>query len=107
MLTYQNLTAESFAEQLSTSHDGVLLDVRSEREYLEKHLKGAINIPVTEKEELLRLDKARTYFVHCRVGGRSAVAAHLMIQEGFEHVYNLNDDIAKLYEYFSDDVPVR
>ena len=81
---------------VSTDQNSILLDVRSEREYDEEHVEGAINIPYDSKEDFLKLDKSKAYYLHCRVGGRSAVAAYLMVQEGFENVFNLNDDIANI-----------
>ena len=99
MKRYINLNAKDFIEQLQTDNDAILLDVRSRKEYSENHLTNSINIPVTDQEKLLGLDKTKKYYFHCRVGGRSAMAAHLLVQEGFEHVYNLNDDLANAFDY--------
>ena len=99
MKRYQNLNAEDFIEQFQVDNDAILLDVRSEKEYDEGHLTNSINIPVTDQEKLLSLDKAKKYYLHCRVGGRSAIAAHLLVQEGFEYVYNLNDDLTNAFDY--------
>jgi phage shock protein E len=69
----------------------VLLDVRSEEEFAEGHLPGAVNIPVFELPG--RLEEvgihSRHVVVYCASGERSAWAAKLMRANGFRHVYNM------------------
>ncbi len=69
----------------------VLLDVRSEEEFAQGHLPGAVNIPAFQLPG--RLDevgmKSRQVVVYCASGERSAWAAKLMRANGFRHVYNL------------------
>lgn len=85
---------------LSADQNSVLLDVRSEKEYDEEHMEGAINIPYNNQEELLKLDKNKAYYLHCRIGGRSAVVAYLLAQDGFENVFNLDDDVANILSIY-------
>ena len=91
MFNYKNLKADEFLELLSQTSDAQIIDVRTKKEYLSGHMEGAINIPITNKDELLSLDKDKTYFLHCRVGGRSAIAAYHLTVAGYPKVYNLND----------------
>ena len=96
MTTYKNLKASDFISTFQNTTNAMILDVRTEREFKQGHLDGAINIPSTEKNRLLSLDKNKTYFVHCRVGGRSAMVAHTMAISGYDRIYNLNDNIDTL-----------
>ena len=100
MKTYKNLNAASFAEQVQADTDAIILDVRSPREFQEKHIPGALNIPFTDQESLLALDKTKKYYLHCRIGGRSASSAYLLVNAGFENVFNLDDDIENLHRCF-------
>ncbi len=62
-----------------------LIDVRLEAEFKEGSLKGSSNLPLY----LLRLranglDRKRTYILFCQSGRRSAAAAFLLTQRGFD-----------------------
>ncbi len=92
---YKNLNPEQWSEQLTSDDNAVILDVRTIAEYEEGHLPNAINVP-NIKAEIDKLDKSKHYYVHCRVGGRSAIAAHLMHSKGFMNVYNLNGELDAL-----------
>ncbi len=98
MRKYENLKAEDFVKKLSEDKNYVILDVRSKSEYEYEHIEGAIHIPFTEKDVYLKLDKTKVYYLYCRIGARSAIAANFMMFGGFDHVYNLNDEIAKVFD---------
>ena len=79
--------------------DAVLLDVRSVQEYEAGHAPGAYNIPLLEMigagmqpnprfadEVAAALPRDRTVVVSCKAGGRSARAAAVLDQLGFERV---------------------
>lgn len=62
----------------------LLLDVRTPKEYKERHIKGANNLPIDI------LDKVYTYLprdkpivVYCRTGSRSEVAAKFLREQGW------------------------
>ena len=74
----------------------VLVDVRTPEEYASGHIDGAININIFDqnfKQELEKLDKSQAVSVYCKVGGRSAKAANIMKEMGFEEVYDLDGGI--------------
>ena len=50
-------------KEIMASQEYIIVDVRTEEEYSEKHIKDAINIPVTQIEETTNLDKNKTIFV--------------------------------------------
>jgi rhodanese-related sulfurtransferase len=81
--------------------DFIILDVRTTEEFAGGFIDGAQNIDIKSPDfEMMidKLDKTRTYLVYCRKGGRSAKAAELMNQKGFEKVYNLLGGITKWTE---------
>ena len=64
-----------------------ILDVRSPEEYAEKHIPGAINIPLPELEyRSKQLSKDIMIITACgKGGGRSAKGAELLKQLGFSN----------------------
>ncbi|MGI9533657.1 MAG: rhodanese-like domain-containing protein [Thermodesulfobacteriota bacterium] len=72
--------------------DFVILDVRTPEEFSSGHLQNAVNIDYKSdnfKNELDKLDKQKTYVVHCRSGGRAAASVDIMKELGFENVYDM------------------
>lgn len=66
-----------------------VIDVRTPAEYAAGHLAGAINIDVEGADfaaGIAALDPAGKYFVYCRSGRRSAIAAEQMAKAGFADI---------------------
>jgi phage shock protein E len=88
----------------------VVLDVRTPREYAEGHVAGAVNLPVTGQgsehfnDEVAKLDKDKTYLVHCARGVRSANAVNRMSKLGFTH---LNDFTGGMEQWKKEGKPVE
>lgn len=67
-----------------------LLDVRTEKEYLQGHIPGSMNIPLDElRERLNELDIQRTWYVNCFSGQRSYLACRILTQHGYD-CYNFS-----------------
>jgi NADPH-dependent 2,4-dienoyl-CoA reductase/sulfur reductase-like enzyme/peroxiredoxin family protein/rhodanese-related sulfurtransferase/TusA-related sulfurtransferase len=68
-----------------------LLDVRTDEEFANGTIKGAVNIPVDElREKLDMLDRKKPVYVFCQIGLRGYIAYRILIQNGFNEVYNLS-----------------
>ncbi len=81
---------------MKSNPDFVILDVRTPAEFSQEHLKGAANINIYNnnfKKNLEKLDKKKTYIVHCHAGVRCAVAADIMDSIGFTKVYSVNGNL--------------
>lgn len=66
------------------SEDFVLVDVRSEEEFMNGHVDGAINIPVDSlRDRLSELDSKKTIVEYCQVGLRGYVADRILSQKGY------------------------
>jgi NADPH-dependent 2,4-dienoyl-CoA reductase/sulfur reductase-like enzyme/peroxiredoxin family protein/TusA-related sulfurtransferase/rhodanese-related sulfurtransferase len=64
--------------------DYILVDVRSEIEYQNGHVEGAINIPVDSlRSSLGQLDPNKTIVEYCQVGLRGYVADRILTQNGY------------------------
>ena len=90
------IQAISFAEGkhiLDTFPGSVLLDVRTEDEYTVEHAAGAKLLPLDEIEDAdlseILPDKDAKILIYCRTGRRSALAAALLFDLGYTHLYDL------------------
>ena len=90
---FQNIKPDQFdALRKADTNSTVVLDVRTKKEYREGHIPGSVMIDFTEddfEQQVAKLDKDKTYLVHCASGGRSARACKKMEQLGFKKLYNL------------------
>lgn len=63
----------------------IWLDVRYPSEYQRDKIPGAINVPLSEVRNMFAvLDHGKQYIVYCQSGRRSAAAAFLFAQRGFD-----------------------
>ena len=79
-------------DKLRADKKNVVLDVRTEKEFKEGHIPGAVNIDVRAPdfdEKVAKLDKSKTYLVHCAAGVRSANACKKLEGAGFKELYDL------------------
>lgn len=75
----------------------VVLDIRTPDEFAEGHIEGAQNVDFLGgkfAEEIAKLDKSKTYLVHCRSGGRSGKSLETFKKLGFKSVKHLDGGIA-------------
>jgi CRP-like cAMP-binding protein len=76
----------------------LLIDVRLENEYKKVNLRGSVNIPLVQlRARAEQLDKNRKIVTYCDTGNRSAAAAFLLEERGFD-AYVLADGIQALRE---------
>lgn len=91
----KDVDVNEFAK-LVAEGNGLLLDVRTDAEYAEAHLKGSTQIDFYSpdfKAQVEKLDPETPVYVYCRSGGRSGNAANIMKGLGFKEVYNLEGGI--------------
>jgi NADPH-dependent 2,4-dienoyl-CoA reductase/sulfur reductase-like enzyme/rhodanese-related sulfurtransferase len=78
-------------ETNSIDRKDFLVDVRTPKEFAEGSLPGAINIPLDELRcRINELPKNRTIHIYCQIGLRGYLASRILLQNGFEKVYNLS-----------------
>lgn len=88
----QSIPMKEALEKLANRSDQItLLDVRLPYEYEKGHLKGSINIPLSQLERAEKQigDKDRKLFVYCRTGARSAQACAMLMKMGFSDPINI------------------
>jgi phage shock protein E len=93
-----HVEAEEFdAKRKADTNNTVVLDVRTKGEYRAGHIPRSVVIDFTAddfEQQIAKLDKDKTYLVHCASGGRSARACKKMEQLGFKKLYNLEGGMA-------------
>ena len=86
---YVNITAEE-AKRIMDSEEGyIILDVRTQEEYDQGHIPGAIVISheeIAEKAEDVLTDKDQLILVYCRSGRRSKIAAEALAELGYTNI---------------------
>ena len=76
-------------ELMKSETDYVIIDVRTESEFAEKHIPGALNIPLDtiSGSEVAQLpNKDQLIMLYCRSGNRSAQAAGIMVGMGYTNL---------------------
>ena len=81
-----------YVEQIQhLQSDDVLIDVRSSDEFSRGTIPTAINIPVDEiRARLHELPSDKKIYLFCEVGQRGYLAQRILMQSGYQHVYNLS-----------------
>ena len=98
---YVSITAEQAKEIMDTEEGFVILDVRTQEEYDEGHIPGAVLIPNTEIEaraEEALPDKDQLILVYCRSGRRSKLAAQILADLGYTNVKEFGGILDGPYE---------
>ena len=86
---YMNITAEEAKKIMDTESEYVILDVRTEEEFAQGHIPGAMLIPdyaIREEAESSLPDKDALILVYCRSGRRSKNAAETLAELGYTNI---------------------
>ncbi|WP_304681653.1 FAD-dependent oxidoreductase [uncultured Clostridium sp.] len=87
-----------------------IIDVRERIEFEKGHIKGAINIPLSQlRERINEIPKDETVYLHCRTGQRSYNAVLALQNLGYNNVINITGSFLDLsfYEAYNDKVKNR
>jgi rhodanese-related sulfurtransferase/MFS family permease len=98
---YVNITAQEAKEVMDTQDGYVILDTRTQEEYDESHIPGAILIPhdqIMEKAESVLTDKDQLILVYCRSGRRSKLASEDLVKLGYTNIMEFGGIIDWPYE---------
>ena len=98
---YVNITAEEAKQIMDTEEGYIILDVRTQEEYDEGHVPGAIvisHVEIAEKAEEVLTDKDQLILVYCRSGRRSKIAAEALVELGYTNIKEFGGIIDWPYE---------
>ena len=99
--TYEQISGAE-AKALMDSESGyIIIDARTQEEYDEGHIPGAIMIPeyeIADRAEKELPDKNQLILVYCRSGRRSKIAAEELVKLGYTNVKEFGGIIGWEYE---------
>lgn len=99
--TVQDITPEEAKERLDSDEAIILVDVRTKEEFDSGHIEGAVLLPVDQIQKNAAdvfPDMDAVYFVYCRSGSRSGAATAMMVDLGYQNVFDLGGIIDWPYE---------
>lgn len=102
--TYKKITQEEAKRIIDSEENYILLDVRTQEEFVEKRIAGAILIPdyeLADRAESELPDKKQKILVYCRSGRRSALSAKELIELGYTNVFDFGGIIDWKYDTVS------
>lgn len=85
------INASEAKTMIDENAEEFILDVRTREEYNEKHIKNAINMPlsvISESIESVVSDKDALILVYCKSGKRAETAAIILMEMGYTNVYS-------------------
>jgi phage shock protein E len=92
LLVLGTLWAAPFAAEKNDAVSAVVIDVRTESEWNEGHLEGAVLIPYDRIEAGITtaaVDKKSRIYLYCRTGRRTGIAFDVLKKAGYEDLVNL------------------
>ncbi len=90
--SWRDIAALDFATSM-------LIDVRTRDEFQLGAIPGAVNIPVDEiRTRMAEIPKNKKIVIYCGVGLRGYVACRILMQSGYQEVFNLSGGY-KTYEF--------
>ena len=99
--TYEQISGAE-AKALMDSESGyIIIDARTQSEYDEGHIPGAILIPeyeIADRAEKELPDKDKLILVYCRSGRRSKIAAEELVKLGYTNIKEFGGIIDWEYE---------
>jgi rhodanese-related sulfurtransferase len=87
-----NVEADELAMDIPFDDHLQVVDVRRETEFAEGHVKGAINLPLTDLTNIALiagLEENQNLYVHCAGGYRSVIASSILKKEGIHNLRNV------------------
>lgn len=100
-LTYEQISAKEAKKIMDSEKDYIIIDARTEAEFAEGHIEGAILIPeyeIADCAEKELPDKDALILVYCRSGRRSKIASEELVKLGYTNVKEFGGIIDWSYE---------
>ena len=94
----ESITVEETLNR-AQSGEGEIIDVRKNSEYLSEHIVDVENAPLDFiNESMLKINKAKTYFVHCASGYRSMIFISTLRARGYENLIDVQGGFKAIKE---------
>ena len=99
--TYEQISGAEAKALIDSESGYLIIDARTQQEYDQGHLPGAILIPeyeIADRAEKELPDKDQLILVYCRSGRRSKIAAEELVKLGYTNVKEFGGIIDWEYE---------
>ena len=107
---WQTISAEEAITIMNEDNNFILVDVRTQEEFEEARIAGAILIPYDEimyRAETELPDKNTVILIYCRSGRRSALTAADLVSLGYTDIYDFGGIINWSHETISGQIQER
>jgi glyoxylase-like metal-dependent hydrolase (beta-lactamase superfamily II)/rhodanese-related sulfurtransferase len=87
-----DIEADELKMDINYDNNMVVLDVRKEMEFLNGHVKSAVNFALQDFKDVARMsdfEDTDNIYIHCAGGYRSVIAASLLKKEGIHNIRNV------------------
>jgi glyoxylase-like metal-dependent hydrolase (beta-lactamase superfamily II)/rhodanese-related sulfurtransferase len=96
--TITSISPEEMFARYETG-EGEIIDVRKNSEYLSEHIVEAENAPLDFiNDSMLKINKDKTYFVHCAGGYRSMIFNSTLRARGYDNLIDVNGGFKAIKE---------
>jgi len=87
----ESISSQTFVDNLKLNSIKII-DVRRESEYINKHIEGANNIPLSLLSNELKniSDTQDNYYIHCAGGYRSVIAISILKAKGIHNIIDVS-----------------
>ena len=93
---------ESASKFSTVNNNKDILDVRSKNEHKSESLLNSINIPLIDLSKSIdKVSFEKTFYVHCKGGYRSMIAASILLANGISNFINISGGYDKIKKYNS------
>ena len=99
--TYEQISGAEAKALMDSESEYIIIDARTQEEYDEGHIPGAILIPeyeISDRAEKELPDKKQLILIYCRSGRRSKIAAEELVKLGYTNVKEFGGIIDWEYE---------
>ena len=95
--TIETIDVSSFEEAYQKNKDIAILDVRKPGEWSSEHIQSAQHFALDFiNNNMAEISKDKEYYMHCRSGYRSTVAASILKARGFEKLINVHGSFEEM-----------
>ncbi len=85
------VTVQEFLNSYENDRSLFVLDVRNPNEFSVGKFSTAVNIPLPDlRKRISEIPTGKEIYVHCQVGFRGHLAARILLQSGFQKVFNIS-----------------
>jgi len=96
--TYKTLTASQLKQLIDSKENIYLIDVRTEEQFAESHIPGAVNIPYNKLGvQISQIPRDRKVVLYCNTGQKSVSGAQFLVDRNINNVYAVTDGYSVYY----------